>query len=65
MFNFGDFQIGRYFTANVRDEQQVLLDAKTPYHRRKFVDKKEALNKVLDVRNNQQWVIPGERPMFK
>lgn len=65
MFNFGEFQIGRYFAANVRDKQQDLLDAKAPYRRRKFVDKKEALDRMLETRKNQQCVIPGERPMFK
>jgi hypothetical protein len=65
VFHFGEFEIGRYFTAKVRDKQQHLLDAKTPYHKRKFVDKKEALNKVLDTKNNKQWVMPGEKPMFR
>lgn len=65
VFNFGAFQIGCYFVVNVQDVQQCFLDAKTPFHKRKFVDKKNALMRVVNLRNNKQWVIPGERPMFK
>lgn len=65
VFNFGAFQIGCYFVVNVHDVQQRFLDARTPFHKRKFVDQKNALMRVVDLRNNQQWVIPGERPMFK
>ena len=64
VFHFGEFEIGRYFTAKIRDKQQHLLDAKTPYHKRKFIDKKEALNQVIDTKS-KQWVIPGERPTFR
>ncbi|XP_028398184.1 RNA helicase Mov10l1-like isoform X2 [Dendronephthya gigantea] len=58
VFNFGNFQIGRFFKANVRDEQQNLLDARTPYHYHKR-------SVVSDNDKLQGWVVPGERRMFK
>ena len=58
VFNFGNFQIGRFFKASIRDEQQHLLDARTPYHYHKR-------NIVSDDDKWQGWVVPGERRMFK
>ena len=65
VFNFGTFQIGRYFKVNIQDAQQELLNSRTPFHKRKFVDRKNALTRVIDAKDDHQWIIPGERPTFK
>lgn len=64
VFNFGDFEIGRYVTCNVEDPQQAVLKPSAPYQRSKKRTK-EAWKKVANSSMGEEWVIPGEKPIRK